>query len=100
MEEIKKNVSWCSGKCAQCHKYVQVVPDPTDPYPFNDDDVAMFCSNPNNNMKREWTSPSQRKMIMANPTYAHYVNEKHWTFIGGMLRTYELDDIRGGNVEI
>lgn len=100
MEEIKKNVKWCSGKCAQCHKYVKVVPDPTDSDQFNDDDVAMFCSNPNNNMEREWTSPSQRQRIMANPTYAKYVNGNHWTYIGGMLRPYELDDIHGGNVEL
>lgn len=52
MEEIKKEVKYCSGKCSQCHKYVKVVPDPTDPDPFNDDDVAMFCSNPSNNMER------------------------------------------------
>lgn len=97
MEEIKKNVKWCSGKCGQCHKYVKVVPDPTDPF---NDDVAMFCSNPNNNMEREWTSPSQRQRIMTNPTYAKYVNGNHWTYIGGMLRPYEIDDIHGGNVEL
>lgn len=100
MEEIKKETQWCSGNCCKCHKYVEVVPDPTDPDPFNDDDVAMFCKNPNNSMEREWTSPSQRQKIMSNPTYAKYVNEKGWTFIGGMLRPYELDKIHGGNVEI
>lgn len=93
-------VKYCNGKCAQCHKYVEVVADPTDPDLFNDDDVAMFCSNPHNSMEREWTSPSQRQKIMDNPTYAKYVSEKGWTFIGGMLRPYELDQIHGGNVEI
>lgn len=94
---MKENIIYCNGKCSQCHKYVQVVPDKMDP---TNNNVAVFCSNPNNNMEKEWTSISQRQKIMNNSIYANYINKNHWTFIAGMLRVNELDKVRGGNVEM
>lgn len=79
----------CDGKCLKCqwHKIVEDK-DPDDW--FNDDDQAMFCTNPKNNMEREWTSESQRNKIVSVLNYKVYL-DKGYTFICGAMRPYELD---------
>ena len=90
---------YCNGNCSKCN-WCRIVKDPTDADLFNDDVAAMFCANPNNSMELEW-NPSQRKKVMENPNYAVYVKYNKWTFIAGMLRPYEVDEIHGiGNVEL
>ena len=89
----------CNGICSKC-KYCKVVPDPDNGDFFNDDDCAVFCANPNNNMEKEWTSKSQRDKIMRVERYKDYVTNKKWTFIAGMLRPYEVNKIAKSNNRI
>lgn len=81
----------CDGKCLKCD-WGTIVPDP-DPYDsFNDDDLAVYCTNPNNNMELECRDESRRKRLMEmSPRIRYYVNDKHWTFICGAMRPYEVD---------
>lgn len=80
----------CDGKCLKCD-FCKVVPDP-DPYDsFNFDDLAVYCINPNNNMERECPDINRRIRLMENERIRHYVNDKHWTFICGTMRPYEVD---------
>lgn len=82
---------YCDKKCVSCKwSHIVDMPDPDDW--FNDDDKAIYCSNPNNNMEKEWTSPSQRSRIIENEQIKYQLDTNpFWTFIAGMLRPYELD---------
>ena len=42
---------FCDKKCLKC-KYHTIVPDPDPDDWFNDDDMAMYCTNPDNSMER------------------------------------------------
>lgn len=53
----------CDKKCVNC-KWANIVPELYDGDWFQDNNVAIFCKNPNNNMEKEWTSPSHRAKIM------------------------------------
>lgn len=81
----------CDGKCLKC-KYHNIVPDPDQTDWFNSDDLAMFCTNPKNNMFKEWPSLDQQKHILSNQRYKLYI-DKGYTYICGMMRPYELDEI-------
>ena len=89
----------CDGICSKC-KYGKVVPDPDPDDWFNDDDCAVFCTNPNNNMVKEWPSKSQRDKIMEVERYKSYVTNNNWTYIVGMLRPYEVNKIAKSNNRI
>lgn len=52
----------CDKKCFKC-KYVELVEEPND---TEYKEYAVFCTNPNNTMEKEWTSPSQRKNVAIN----------------------------------
>lgn len=83
-------MKYCDKKCVGC-KWCHIVemPDPDDW--FNDDDKAIYCSNPNNNMEKEWTSLSQRRRVIENEQIKFQLeSHDYWTFIAGMLRPYEL----------
>lgn len=49
----------CDKKCLKC-KYVELVAESND---MEYEEYAIFCTNPNNTMEKEWTSPSQRKNV-------------------------------------
>ena len=87
---------FCDKKCLKC-KYHVIVPDPDPDDWFNDDDMAMYCTNPDNNMEKEWTSPSQRERILSYISDKPYL-KKGWTFICGSMRPYELGKSKEDNI--
>lgn len=86
---MEKN-NTCDGKCLKCD-FCKIVPDPDKYDSFNFDDLAVYCTNPNNNMEKEHTDPDKRNRLMENQRIRYYVNDKHWTFICGAMRPYEVD---------
>ena len=93
---MRNEKKFCDKKCLKC-KYHTIVPDPDPDDWFNDDDMAMYCTNPNNTMEKEWTSPSQRERILSYISDKPYL-KKGWTFICGSMRPYELGKSREDNV--
>ena len=87
---------FCDKKCLKC-KYHAIVPDPDPDDWFNDDDMAMYCTNPDNSMEKEWTSPSQRERILSYISDKPYL-KKGRTFICGSMRPYELGKSKEDNV--
>lgn len=81
---------FCDKKCLKC-KYHVVVPDPeSESNDLLEDDMAIYCTNPNNNMKKEWTSPGQRERILSYISNKPYL-KKGWTFICWTTPPCKLD---------
>lgn len=80
----------CDKKCVKC-KWSKIVNDPDIDDWYEDNDMSLFCTNPNNTFEKEWTSPSQRQKVMEyceiNPEY-----EEGWVMIASCLRPYELKE--------
>ena len=69
-----------------------IVADKYDSDWFEDNESAIFCTNPNNTMEKEWTSPSQRENIMKdveNTPFKEMIEEGQ-VFIARYLSPFEI----------
>lgn len=83
--------SLCDKKCIKC-KYANIVADRYDSDWFEDNESAIFCTNPNNTMEKEWTSRSQRENIMKdveNTPFKEMIEEGQ-VFIARYLSPFEI----------